>query len=400
MQKKSEPSGVRGRIGSGPAATGNKGAPVAHGPREGGWRNGLVNAALMISSILVMLLLCELVLFRFILIPSDVPENVFVDGLVRLRPGSEGVWRVGDDVAGHYRINAQGWNSGRATYDAKAPSGVRRIAIIGDSFVEALQAPFDASLAEQLEGAAKDRLQVYRFGISGAPLSHYLAMARHVAQTYHPDMIVMVLVHNDFDESFSAVAGRYTSSFLKFRMDGNQVAGEIPPVPYQSTWRDWLRQTATLRYLYYRQRLNPAAMIMQMPPAAPPAYQANVAVDAVTAQRAAIRGATRYAFAQFQALSREHHFRPLLMMDGDRRSIVSGVDSMALYRDGALWLNAMAAEVAAKAGLTFIDLHPLFQKDWQMNHQPLNFVSDNHWNERGHRVAAQALEAYVLDAKP
>ena len=400
MQKNSEPSGVRGRIGSGPATTGNKGAPVAHGPREGGWRNGLVNAALMISSILVVVLLCELVLFRFILIPSDVPENVFVDGLVRLRPGSEGIWRVGDDVAGRYRINAQGWNSGHATYDAKAPSGVRRIAIIGDSFVEALQTPFDASLAEQLEGAAKGRLQVYRFGVSGAPLSHYLAMARHVAQTYQPDMIVLVLVHNDFDESFSAVAGRYTSSFLKFRMDGNQAAGEIPPVPYQTTWRDWLRQTATLRYLYYRQKLNPAAMIMQLSPAPPPAFQANVALDSVLAQRAAIRGATEYALAQFQLLSQRHNFQPLVIMDGDRRAITAGLDSAPLYKDGALWLNAMVTEVAAKAGLTFIDLHPQFQKDWRINHQPLNFVSDNHWNERGHRVAAQALAAYVLDAKP
>lgn len=366
----------------------------------GGWRNGLVNAAVMISSILVVVVLCELVLFRFVLIPSDVPENVFVDGLVRLRPGSEGVWRVGDDVAGRYRINAQGWNSGHATYVDRAPQGVRRIAIIGDSFVEALQVPFDASLAERLESAAKGRIQVYRFGISGAPLSHYLAMARHVAQTYHPDMIVLVLVHNDFDESFSAVAGRYTSSFLKFQMQGDQVAAEIPPAPYTPGWRDWLRQTATLRYLYYRQKLNPATLLPQFLATAPPVYQANVALSAVTAQRDIIRGATDYAFAQFLALSREYKFRPLMIMDGDRRFIVAGLDSAALYKDGALWLNAMSAEAAKKSGLDFIDLHPLFEKDWQVSRQPLNFVSDNHWNERGHAVAAQALMAHVPDTDP
>lgn len=400
MQKKSEPSGVRGRIGSGPAATGNKGAPVVHGPREGGWRNGLVNATLMIGSILVMLLLCELVLFRFILIPGDVPENVFVDGLVRLRPGSEGVWRVGDDVAGHYRINAQGWNSGHATYDAKAPSGVRRIAIIGDSFVEALQVPYNESLAERLEGAGQGGLQVYRFGISGAPLSHYLAMARHVAQTYQPDMLVLVLVHNDFDESFIDVAGRYTSSFLKFQMAGDRVVAEIPPAPYQATWRDRLRQSATLRYLYYRQRLNPAAVLTRLSPSSAPVYQANVDIEAVASQREKISGATDYAFSQFQSLAREHNFRPVLMMDGDRRSIAVSMDDAGLYRDGALWLNAMAAQAASKAGLPFIDLHPLFREEWTMNHQPLNFISDNHWNAQGHRVAAQALAAYIMGKKP
>lgn len=375
-------------------------AAGARGRGEGGWRNALVNMVLMLGSILVVVLLCELVLFRFILVPGDVPENIFLDGLVRLKPGDEGVWRVGDDVAGHYRINAQGWNSGHATYDASAPEGVTRIAIIGDSFVEALQVPFDASLAERLEKAGEGRLQVYRFGISGAPLSHYLAMARHVAQTYRPDIIVLMLVHNDFDESFAAVPGRYTSSFLKFRMMGDQVTGEIPPAPYQATWRDWLRQTATLRYLYYRQKLNPANILAQMRPVEPPVYQANVALDAINAQRATIRGATQYAFAQFLSLSRAHNFRPLLIMDGDRRSIVAGVDSTDLYKDGALWLNAMSADVAKNAGLKFIDLHPLFQTDWRMNHQPLNFISDNHWNEQGHRVAAQALEAYIMGKKP
>ncbi len=372
----------------------------APSPNAGGWRAMWVNISLMMLSMLFVVLLCEMVLFRFILIPSDVPENIFLDGLVRLQPGSEGIWRVGSDVAGHYRINAQGWNSGHASYDVTPPAGVKRIAIIGDSFVEALQVPYTDSLAERLEGAGQGRLQVYRFGISGAPLSHYLAMARHVAQTYQPDMIVLVLVHNDFDESFSYVAGRYTSSFQKFRMEANQVTEEIPPVPYQATWRDWLRQSATLRYLYYRQKLNPAAMMMQMSAAAPPAYQANIALDAFLAHRAAIQSATGYAMAQFQLLSQRHNFQPLVIMDGDRRAIAERLDAAPLYKDGALWLNAMASEMAAHASVKFIDLHPIFEEDWRLNHQPLNFVSDNHWNEQGHKVAARALEAHVLDTKP
>lgn len=369
-------------------------------PYTGGWRTVWLNVLLIMMSVLFVVLMCELILFRFILIPSDVPVNVYMDGLVRLQPGSAGVWRVGDDVAGAFRINAQGWNSGHTSYDAKAPSGVRRIAIIGDSFVEALQVPYNESLAERLEGAGQGGLQVYRFGISGAPLSHYLAMARHVAQTYHPDMIVLVMVHNDFDESFISVAGRYTSSFLKFQMAGDRVVAEIPPAPYQATWRDWLRQSATLRYLYYRQRLNPAAVLTRLSPSSAPVYQANVDIGAVASQHEKISGATDYAFSQFQSLAREHNFRPLLMMDGDRRSIAAGMDDAGLYRDGALLLNAMAAQAASKAGLPFIDLHPLFREEWTMNHQPLNFISDNHWNALGHRVAAGALAAYIMGKKP
>lgn len=372
--------------------------PIAANESKGGWRNALLNAALAAGGIAAVLLLCEMLLFRLVLTPSDVPPNVFIDGLVRLAPGSAGVWRVGADVAGPYWINEQGWNSGHGSYTAQAPAGIKRIAIIGDSFVEALQVPYDASLAERLEGAAQGRVEVYRFGISGAPLSQYLHMARHVAQKYRPDMIVLVLVHNDFDESFSAAPGRYTSSFLKFRMAGDRVAGEIAPAPYAATWRDWLRQTATLRYLYYRQKLDPAALIARFSPgAARVNYQANVAVDAIAARRGAIRGAASYAFAQFQALSRRQNFRPLLIMDGDRQAITAGADAAALREHGALWLNGMAAEAAAAAGLAFIDLHPLFEADWRQNRQPLNFRSDNHWNETGHRVAAQALQTYLVE---
>jgi len=372
----------------------NAGEQTVLTPKAGGWRNLLANLALVAGSVLITLMLCEGVLFRYIFIPSDVPENVFMDGLVRLRPGDTGVWRVGDDVAGLYRINAQGWNSGHASYETTAPGGMRRIAIIGDSFVEALQAPYNASLAELLEGTDKN-LQVYRFGISGAPLSHYLAMARYVAQTYHPDRIVMLLVHNDFDESFSAVPGRYTSSFLKLRMQGDQVAGEIPPVPYHSDWRDRLRQTATLRYLYYRQKLDLSALRSVYTRQAAPVYQANVAVDAITQQRHTVINATDYLFSEFETLSRQYGFEPLLMMDGDRRSIAAGLDSAPLYRDGALWLNAMASQMAKKHGIDFVDLHPVFEADWRMHHQPLNFVSDNHWNERSHQIAADALAQYL-----
>lgn len=376
-----------------------------HGPRDRvaprllAWRDLLANLALMFASVLIVLIFCEGVLFRFIFTPSDVPGNVFMDGLVRLRPGDTGIWRVGDDVAGPYRINAQGWNSGHQTYESSHPAGIYRIAIIGDSFVEGLQVPYDASLAERLERAEKG-LQVYRFGISGAPLSQYLAMARHVAQTYHPDRIVLLLVHNDFDESYLAVAGRYTSSFMKLRMRGDEVAGEIQPTPYQPGWRDWLRQTAIMRYLYYRQKLDPSAAVQSIfRRETPPVFQANVAIDTMAKQRAANSNATDYIFGQFKALAGQYNFTPFLIMDGDRRSITAGMDSAPLYREGALWLNAMVSQIAKKHGIDFVDLHPVFEADWRQNHQPLNFVSDNHWNERAHQIAADVLAASLAASR-
>jgi hypothetical protein len=73
------------------------------------------------------------------------------------------------------------------------------------------------------------------------------------------------------------------------------------------------------------------------------------------------------------------------------------MDSAPLYREGALWLNAMAKEAAQAEGITFIDLQAAFEADWRAHHQPLSFVSDNHWNARGHAIAAQALKDYLAE---
>lgn len=46
-----------------------------------------------------------------------------------------------------------------------------------------------------------DRYEVYSFGFSGSPLSHYLQIARYVNHTVGPDVLVFSVVHNDFSES-------------------------------------------------------------------------------------------------------------------------------------------------------------------------------------------------------
>src|ERR671916_143617 len=102
-------------------------------------REWLADLAPSTGSIVGFLLLCGLVVFRFIWLASDVPANAFVDGLVRFVPNQTGVWRVRNEIAAPYAINGQGWNSGSGDYDIPRREGVERIAIVGDSFVESLQ---------------------------------------------------------------------------------------------------------------------------------------------------------------------------------------------------------------------------------------------------------------------
>ena len=344
----------------------------------------------MLASIAVFLALCEFAVFRFVWLASDVPANDFVDDVVRYAPNQSGVWRVRDEIAAPYRINAQGWNSGVGDYAAARRPGVSRIAVVGDSYVEALQVPYDRSLGERLAATLGDRgnaVEVYRFGISGAPLSQYLQMVEREVVRYRPDWVVVLIVHNDFDESYKFKPGRYTSSFLKLRVEDGRVTGEIPPQPWRPSAIEWLRRTAIARFFLYRWQVRPEFLVDLLLPRARAAteYVANTDIAAVLADRRGVEAVTDYLFGRLDPVVHAMGARLLLAMDGDRFAIYRAGDSPALA------LNHLAEETAARHNIAFVDLHPAFAADWQSERRRFDFDADGHWNEHGHEVAAAPI---------
>jgi hypothetical protein len=355
------------------------------------WRNVVVNLGLVLASVLLFLGFCELVVFRLVWPASDVPANAFVDDVVRYAPHQHGIWRVRDEIAAPYRINAQGWNSGSGDYAVARQPGIARIAIVGDSFVEALQVPNDHSVGERLGtelGGTGHLVEIYRFGISGAPLSQYLQMTEREIVRYHPDWVVVLIVHNDFDESYKFQPGRYTSSFLKLRVEDGRVTGEIPPQPWQPGATEWLRQSATARFFLYRWQVRPEFLVDLVLPrarAARAGYAANTDIAAVLADRSGVEAVTDYLFVRLGVVTHAMGARLLLAMDGDRSAIYRGADSPALA------LNRIAEETAQRHAIPFVDLQPAFAADWQSEHRRFDFDADGHWNEHGHAVAAAAI---------
>ena len=355
-------------------------------------REAAINTALVVASIALYLLFSEFVVFRYVLLASDVPANAFVNGLVRYAPNQTGVWRVRNEIAAPYAINAQGWNSGLGDYVTARKPGVVRVALVGDSYVEALQVPFNRSVGEQLAAQLSrtgSAAEVYRFGISGAPLSQYVYMVEREVARYAPDWIVVVLVHNDFDESVNRLPGRYTSSFLRVRLDHGRVVGDVAPVPWRPDATEWLRRTATARYLYYRWQVRPELLrqlVLSDAHADGARFSANVDIDAVLRQMPEIAAATDHLFGRLAAAAVASGARLLLAMDGDRQAIYAGAAPLA-----AQTLNAMAAEMARRRGIPFLDLHPVFAAEWRADGRRFEHLSDNHWNEHGHAVAARAI---------
>lgn len=112
----------------------------------------------------------------------------------RLRPGFEGWWRK--EGAAYIRINRDGFLHG-SRVPAKPP-GTYRVAVLGDSFIEAFQVPdeqtFCAQLERRLQGCsdlADRRVEVLNFGVSGYGTAQELLMLRHYVWQYEPDLVLL-----------------------------------------------------------------------------------------------------------------------------------------------------------------------------------------------------------------
>jgi hypothetical protein len=274
-----------------------------------------------------------------------------------------------------------------------------RIAVIGDSYVEALQVDYDESLAEQIELAFDHgRVQAYRFAVSGAPLSQYLHILRKEALKYAPDLVVIIVVHNDFDESYLPTPGVYTRSFLKIRIANGVVAGEVLPVGYQRPWYAIVRNSAAWRYLAYRQQIHFSSLrnlFFWKQRQERHTYQANIEVSGLDTKMASNKLVTEYIFREMKELCKRKNTQLLIVMDGDRNGIYKSGDHVGAKPRGALMLNRMAKSVAEKYHIEFIDLQPVFQDDFTINHKRFDFSCDPHWNTYGHKVVANTIADFM-----
>lgn len=345
----------------------------------------LMFATLLIGSIACCIGLVEFVVFRLLLKPSDVPRNEYADGVIRYEPNQQGVKRVRSEINARFSINAQGWNSAHPEYSIQPPQGRHRIAIIGDSFVEAFQVDSDKSLAERLEACLG--VEVYRFGLSGSPMSHYLHVLRHEALRYHPDCVIIVLIHNDFVESFRLRLGRYTISFLRFRIE-NGVVSEIPPRPYERPWWYWLRGSATYRYLVDRMQLRIQSLKDRLlKRQAATEYVANVGTSSLEDHWSDVMAAAEYFFAEFGRISIEAGIQPVVLVESARREIYAHRGPPPL----GLRLSELCRSLGDKHDVMVVDLQPAFERNFAVHAARFEFECDRHWNELGHQVAADTL---------
>lgn len=183
----------------------------------------------------------------------------FGDPLISPRriPNQTGIYRNAGAINAHYHFNSQGWNHPR-DYAIAKPAGTRRICLVGDSFVEALQVDVDKAMfcqAERLMNRPDRPVEWLAFGNSGMGTTQEFEIIRHYVLDYSPDFVVLLFVQNDpWDSSpYITPIEPYVSTY---RLDDAGALELMPALPYRpATLRRLSSYSALVRYFVLQKRV-------------------------------------------------------------------------------------------------------------------------------------------------
>ncbi len=150
---------------------------------------------LILGSVLIGLIMAELGL-RVVGISYPIFSQFDGDLGVSLRPQSEG-WFKREGEA-FVRINSAGLRD--REHAIPKPDNVLRIAVLGDSYAEALQVPMEDTFWAVAEREIKSCVamghrepELINFGVSGYGTAQELIMLRHRVWTYAPDIVLLMI---------------------------------------------------------------------------------------------------------------------------------------------------------------------------------------------------------------
>lgn len=348
-----------------------------------------------LPTILIIFILFEL-FFRIIIPASDPPRGFFNENELIYHYSNkkqDGLATFGKfaEIKARWHINNMHWNYPIDYYPVKDK---KLIAVIGDSYIEALHVDVDKNYPYLLRKKLNPHYEVYAFGVSGYALSQYLHISRYVNKHFKPDILIFNIFFNDFDESIYELYPRRNFLFqLSIKKDGT-IVEKLPRInysiaQYRPLWQQLIYRSALFRYLYLNLKVSRrwrrfAAAGNKND------FEANVNIKQVRKSKDLIYKTTSYLVNTIKEENRNK--RVIFIFDAPREAIYNNT----LNKSDVTWMNEMMQKICSQNNIEFIDLTPLMLKDYQCNKKKFNSEIDQHWNEYGHEFVANVLYEYFI----
>jgi lysophospholipase L1-like esterase len=311
----------------------------------------------------------------------------------RPRPGAATTYSTAE-FRTELRINGQGVRDDEEI-GPKAP-GERRIVILGDSLVLAVQVPLAETFGKRLEARLNDadrahRWRVINAGVQGyGPVEDWLFF-EHVVSAFQPDIVIVtVFVGNDAVEASGA---RTTLA-----------AGRVPVVSVTDSAQAWLRRVIRYSQVLQRVRVRIDQLRSRLTASVPELPLASY-LDNPPAAVTEGFDLARQAFGRIADRADQEGAATVFVLMPARFQIDDAdfgrLDEAVSAAGGTLRRN-LATErflsALAPLGRPTLDLLPVL---WAQDRRDELFFQRNvHLTPRGHQVVADALFSFLETREP
>jgi hypothetical protein len=356
----------------------------------------LFNGLMVLVSLPIALVLAELCVRLLAPQPTGL-TNQDRYGLPMLYPG---ITRNLPQFGGHdVSINRAGLRDREHTNEK--PADVFRILLLGDSFMEALQVPFDSALASRLERALPatkgKRVEVINGGISGWGTDDQLRYLTRYGLTYQPDLIVVAMtLHND-------IADNLRQSWHTVQ-NGTLIEKPVVPISKWNYRKLRLKAYIATRFQLYQlwRRVQHGGEIRRAG-AALNTHVLDLFRDSTPGDIARGFDLTNRLLSALQDTARVSGSKVALVLLPIRYQLADSTFAQfaraAEVPDSALQLDKpqrAMGEIATRLQIPVIDLLPVFRQRMAESDASLYVEWDGHWNSAGHRLAAEAVAEGLL----
>lgn len=317
------------------------------------------------------------------------------------KPGGHFVWRGQPGNRREFevpvRLNSLGFHD--MEHEAGPQPDRFRIAVVGDSFVEALQVSREEHFARILEkrfsSDSSKPVEVLCFGVRGFGQVKELSLHQRALREFHPDLVI------NFFFGFNDVLDHGPNLSIHGDQLQDRWAVAFSPSRYRYLPLQY-SQVLMACMVYARDRRN---SLLQR--------RGVLAVYWKNGTDEAWEGGWRATFdavLEMQKLCQRQragfsvvHVPSLLevagMREGRRHEPIPAGGVRPPGRDvewDLRYPSARMGEFCSSQGITYLDLSP----DFVGHPGSLYFPDDGHWNAEGHRVAAHALYEFLRERIP
>lgn len=313
-------------------------------------------------------------------------------------PGARATWtREGTALV---EINTDGLRD-REISVAKPP-GTTRVLVLGDSIVEALQVPLDATFVKTLErglerqGHPEQRTEVINGGVSGFGTAQEYLFFTQYGLEYKPDLVVLTFtVGNDVRNNSERLESYRPTPF--FSIENGRLVRSGRAFYYESVWKKTLREHSHL-YLFLMRRKAVIAQTLGNWRAGD-ALPADLNVYSSTAGRAwdEVWEITERLLGEIARSSRSAGAALLVVAVPDPPQVYPWTLQRVLRGQAvpAEWDLDLPQKrlrgIAERTGVPFVDLLGCFRAVGRARPEPLFFDFNGHLTADGHRVVSTVL---------